>query len=44
VIGRVGEREVRSPFTGTVLGWLAHRGERVLEGQPLAWLRVEEDR
>jgi [acyl-carrier-protein] S-malonyltransferase len=44
VIGLVGEREVRSPFTGTVLGWLAHRGERVLEGQPLAWLRVEEDR
>lgn len=31
---------VRSPFDGTVMGMLAHAGERVREGQPIAWLRV----
>jgi biotin carboxyl carrier protein len=31
---------VRSPFEGTVMGMLAHPGERVREGQPIAWLRV----
>lgn len=31
---------VRSPFTGFLMGMLAHRGERVREGQPVAWLRV----
>lgn len=36
-----GTREpVRSPFGGTLMGMLAHPGERLREGQPVAWLRV----
>jgi biotin carboxyl carrier protein len=31
---------VRSPFGGTLMGMLAHSGERLREGQPVAWLRV----
>ncbi len=31
---------VRSPFQGRVMGMLAHPGERLREGQPIAWLRV----
>lgn len=31
---------VRSPFGGLLMGLLAHAGERVREGQPVAWLRV----
>ena len=31
--------EVRSPFTGFVMGTLAWEGDRVREGQPLVWLR-----
>jgi biotin carboxyl carrier protein len=33
---------VRSPFSGFLMGLMAHRGERVREGQPVAWLRVFE--
>jgi [acyl-carrier-protein] S-malonyltransferase len=40
LIGRVGEREVRSPFTGPVAGVLAVAGERVAPNQPIAWVRV----
>jgi biotin carboxyl carrier protein len=31
---------VRSPFEGLLMGMLAHAGERVREGQPVAWLRL----
>lgn len=31
---------VRSPFPGRLMGHLAHAGERVREGQPVAWLRL----
>ena len=31
---------VRSPFRGMLQGMLAHAGERVREGQPVAWLRL----
>ena len=31
---------VTTPFTGVLAGLLAHDGERVREGQPVAWLRV----
>lgn len=31
---------VCSPFTGRLVGMLVHRGERLREGQPVAWLRV----
>jgi len=40
LLGHVGESEVRTPFAGQVVGFLAHPGERVVAGQPLAWLRV----
>jgi biotin carboxyl carrier protein len=30
---------VHSPFAGFFMGMLAHAGERVREGQPVAWLR-----
>ena len=32
--------EVRSPFTGFLMGMIAHAGERLREGEPVAWLRV----
>lgn len=31
---------VVSPFGGTLIGMLAHNGERLRSGQPIAWLRV----
>jgi biotin carboxyl carrier protein len=31
---------VASPFTGELVGMLVHPGERLREGQPVAWLRV----
>ena len=31
---------VRSPFRGFLMGMMAHAGERVREGQPVAWLRT----
>jgi [acyl-carrier-protein] S-malonyltransferase len=40
LIGRVGVTEVRTPFAGQVVRWLAVEAERVQEGQPLVWLRV----
>jgi biotin carboxyl carrier protein len=30
---------VRTPFHGILVRWLAVRGERVVEGQPVAWIR-----
>jgi [acyl-carrier-protein] S-malonyltransferase len=39
VLGTVGEREVRSPFHGTLINMLAVEGERVTPSQPIAWLR-----
>ena len=41
-LGAVGAAAVRTPFAGTVVGFLAHPGERVMAGQPLAWLRVSD--
>lgn len=40
LLGTVASTEVRSPFEGTLMGVLAHPGERVQTGQPLAWLRA----
>ena len=31
---------VRSIFAGWMMGLLVHEGERVREGQPIAWLRA----
>ena len=41
LLGHVGPDAVRTPFAGQVVGFLAHAGERVVPGQPLAWLRVD---
>lgn len=41
LIGTVGTAEVRSPFAGSLVGLLAHSGERVTVGQPIAWLRTD---
>jgi [acyl-carrier-protein] S-malonyltransferase len=40
LLGTVGSAEVRTPFAGTVVGFLAHPGERVAAGEPIAWVRV----
>jgi biotin carboxyl carrier protein len=40
VVGSVGADEVRSPFSGSLQGFLAIAGQRVLTGQPVAWLRA----
>lgn len=40
LLGHVGATEVRTPFEGRLVGFLAHPGERVTGGEPLAWLRV----
>ena len=41
VVEGPGTREpVRSAFTGTVMGFLAHSGERLRKGQAVAWMRV----
>jgi biotin carboxyl carrier protein len=31
---------VRSAFAGWMMGLMVHDGERVREGQPVAWLRA----
>jgi [acyl-carrier-protein] S-malonyltransferase len=43
LLGRVGAVDVRTPFAGRLVGFLALRGERVMAGQPVAWLRVPAD-
>jgi biotin carboxyl carrier protein len=40
VEGKNHSTPVRSPFGGHLMGLLAHAGERVREGQPVAWLRA----
>ncbi len=41
VVEGPGTREpVRSAFSGVVIGFLAHAGERLREGQAVAWMRV----
>jgi len=40
LVGTVSGTEVRSAFSGTLMGMLAQPGERVQSGQPIAWLRA----
>ncbi|MBV9659772.1 MAG: hypothetical protein JO337_01295 [Acidimicrobiales bacterium] len=40
VLGTVSGAEILSPFSGTLKGHLAHPGERVQAGQPIAWLHA----
>jgi [acyl-carrier-protein] S-malonyltransferase len=42
LIGHVGDREIRSAFAGRLEGVLVLPGERVLAGQPVAWVRPDE--
>lgn len=44
VVGRVGDTQVRTPFAGALMGHLALAGERVVQGQPVAWLRTPSTR
>ena len=41
VEGKGHSTPVRSPFGGLLMGLMAHAGERVREGQPVAWLRSD---
>lgn len=43
MVGTVGSADVRTPFGGSVIGFLVHPGERVAGGQPVAWLRTMPD-
>ena len=40
LLGFVSGTEVRSPFAGQIMGFMAVRDERVIENQPIAWLRT----
>ena len=40
LLGNVGDTEVRSPWAGVIMGFLAVDGERVTASQPIAWLRT----
>ena len=42
VDGPGGAVSVQSPFTGFLMGLLALPGERIREGEPVAWLRTTE--
>jgi [acyl-carrier-protein] S-malonyltransferase len=43
LVGWAGETEIRSPFAGSLAGVLVLAGERVVHGQPVAWLRALPD-
>jgi [acyl-carrier-protein] S-malonyltransferase len=43
LIGWAGESEIRSPFSGTLEGIIVLAGERVVGGQPVAWLRADQE-
>jgi hypothetical protein len=40
VVGSGETTPVTTPFTGVLVGLLALHGERVREGQPIAWMRL----
>lgn len=40
LVGTVGSLEVRSPFAGQLMGFLAVATERVTSSEPIAWLRT----
>ena len=43
LVGWAGASEIRSSFAGTLEGVIVLPGERVVSGQPVAWLRVSTD-
>ncbi len=40
LLGHVGDTEVRTPWAGVIMGFLAVDSERVTASQPIAWLRT----
>ena len=38
--GPAASQSVRSPFAGRLMGVLAHPGERLRAGEPVAWIRA----
>ncbi len=40
-IGYVGDAPVMTPFEGNLVGFLAHANEKVVAGQPVAWMRTK---
>jgi [acyl-carrier-protein] S-malonyltransferase len=43
LVGWAGEFEIRSPFAGSLEGIIVLAGERVVTGQPVAWLRADRE-
>ena len=43
LLGTVGAEDVRTPFAGQLVAFVAHPGERVVRGQPVAWIHVPPD-
>ena len=43
LLGLVGTTEIRSAFSGTLEGVLVLEGERVTAGQPIVWLRADNE-
>jgi [acyl-carrier-protein] S-malonyltransferase len=43
LVGHAGETEIRSAFAGELKGIIVLSGERVVTGQPVAWLRVRSE-
>ncbi|HUY05763.1 MAG TPA: ACP S-malonyltransferase [Acidimicrobiales bacterium] len=43
LVGWAGEIEIRSPFAGELQGIIVLAGERVVTGQPVAWLRTTQE-
>jgi [acyl-carrier-protein] S-malonyltransferase len=43
LIGWAGETEIRSAFAGSLQGIIVLSGERVVGGQPVAWLRADQE-
>ena len=41
LLGHIGATEIRSPFSGEFMGWLAVENERVTASKPIAWRRVQ---
>ncbi len=41
LLGYIGTTEIRSPFSGDFMGWLAVENERVTASKPIAWLRAK---
>jgi [acyl-carrier-protein] S-malonyltransferase len=43
ILGSVAGQEVRTPFGGVLVRWLGVPGERIAQGQPVAWVRSDEE-